>query len=107
MSHQDHHSKVSTGFTRWTVAYPLVALMLLVLGCSSGPTRKTSSVKSAKNVQVSAIELSSRNQSLLALYSAEIEAAADKIIAESRSPEAGRQALVWKAKAIPVMQTCC
>lgn len=42
---------------------------------------------------------------MLALYSAEIEAAADRIISESPSPATQRQALVWKAEAIPVMQT--
>ena len=42
---------------------------------------------------------------MLALYSAEIEAAADRIISESSSPAAQRQALVWKTEAIPVMQT--
>jgi hypothetical protein len=76
---------------------------VLVLGCAS--TRKTSSIKSAKNVQSSVAELSSRNQSLLGLYSAEIEAAADRIILESHSPEARREALMWKAEAIPVLQT--
>jgi hypothetical protein len=42
---------------------------------------------------------------MLALYSAEIEVAADRVISESPSPAAQRQALVWKAEAIPVMQT--
>jgi hypothetical protein len=72
---------------------------------SGNGTRKTSSLKSTKNVQSSPPELSSRNQSLLALYSAEIEVAADRIILESSSPAAQRQALIWKAEAIPVMQT--
>jgi hypothetical protein len=72
---------------------------------SGNGTKKTSSVKSTKNVQSSMPELSSRNQSMLALYSAEIEVAADRIISESPSPAAQRQALVWKAEAIPVMQT--
>jgi hypothetical protein len=72
---------------------------------SGNGTRKTSSLKSAKNVKSSAPELSSRNQSLLALYSAEIEVAADKVISESPSPVAQRRALEWKAEAIPVMQT--
>jgi hypothetical protein len=72
---------------------------------SGNGTRKTSSVKSTRNVQSSMPELSSRNQSMLALYSAEIEVAADRIISESPSPAARRQALVWKAEAIPVMQT--
>lgn len=81
-------------------------LALLAQGCMSGNgTKKTSSVKSTKNVQSSMPELSSRNQSMLALYSAEIEVAADRIISESPSPAAQRQALVWKAEAIPVMQT--
>jgi hypothetical protein len=61
--------------------------------------------KYTPNVKSSASELSSRNLSLLALYSAEIETAADKIISSSPSPDARRQALVWKAEAIPVMQT--
>ncbi len=79
---------------------------LLLVGCLSGNgTRKASSLKSTKNVQSSAPELSSRNQSMLALYSAEIEVAADRIISESPSPVAQRQALVWKTEAIPVMQT--
>ena len=79
---------------------------LLVQGClSENSTRKASSLKSTKNVQSSAPELSSRNKSMLALYSAEVEVAADKIISESPSPAAQRQALVWKTEAIPVMQT--
>ena len=81
-------------------------LALLAQGCMSGNgTKKTSSVKSTKNVQSSMPELSSRNQSMLALYSAEIEVAADRIISESPSPVTQRQALVWKVDAIPVMQT--
>jgi hypothetical protein len=72
---------------------------------SAGSTKKTSSYKTAKNVKTPAAELSSRNQSLLALYSAEVETAADKIISGSPSPDARRQALVWKAEAIPVMQS--
>jgi len=57
------------------------------------------------NVKASATELSARNQSLLAIYSAEIESAADQIISESQSPLARRQALLWKIEAIPTMQT--
>jgi hypothetical protein len=79
-------------------------LMLLGVGCVSGGTKKSSSAKIAKNVESSAPELSSRNHSLLAVYSAEIERAADKIIAESPSPTAQRLALEWKAEAIPVIQ---
>ena len=72
---------------------------------SGHTTRKSSSLKSTENVQSSAPELSSRNQSMLALYSAQVEVAADRIISESPSPDAKRQALVWKAEAIPIMQT--
>jgi hypothetical protein len=61
-------------------------------------------MKAAKNVESSAAELSSRNQSLLGLYSAEVETAADKIILASSSPATRRQALVWKAEAIPALQ---
>jgi len=85
--------------------FVLLFLALLANGCASGPTRKASSVKSAKTVKSSAAELTSRNQSLLSLYSAEVEAAADKIISESPSAAARRQALLWKAEAIPVMQS--
>jgi hypothetical protein len=78
-----------------------------MVGCISGggSTRKTSSLRTTKKVTSSAAELSSRNQSILSLYSGEVEAAADKIILESPSPVAKRQALVWKAEAIPVLQT--
>jgi hypothetical protein len=55
-------------------------------------------------VKASPTELSSRNQSLLGIYSAEIEAAADKIISESSSLAVQRQAIAWKAEAIPVIQ---
>jgi hypothetical protein len=80
--------------------------MLLVLGCASGTTTQTATKKSAKtDIKSSAAELSSRNQSLLAVYSAEVEAAADKIMSQSPSPYARRQALTWKAEGIPVMQT--
>jgi hypothetical protein len=88
--------------------YPCFLLLVLTLffyGCASRTTRKTSSINHAKNVEISAAELSSRNQSLLALFSSEIEGAADKIILESPSPVARREALVWKAEAIPVLQT--
>jgi len=84
----------------------LSGLILLASGCiSGGSTRKNSSAKIAKNVISSTPELSSRNQSLLALYSAEIEAAADQVISESPSYAARRQALEWKAEAIPILQT--
>lgn len=82
----------------------LCGFMLLVPGGVHGDdSQKTR--KHTPNVKSSASELSSRNQSLLALYSAEIETAADKIISGSPSPATRRQALVWKAEAIPVMQT--
>jgi hypothetical protein len=77
--------------------------MLLAPGrihCDNQKTRKQT-----PNVKASASEISSRNQSLLTLYSAEVETTADKIIAGSPSPAARRQALIWKAEAIPVMQT--
>jgi len=79
--------------------------MLTASACLSGSARKPSSMKSAKNVKASPTELSSRNQSLLGVYSAEIEAAADKIISGSPSISAQRQALTWKAEAIPAIQT--
>ena len=103
MLHHNHHSNTPGGAARQRLSCLLLSLVLLVFGCAS--TRKTSSIKSAQNVKSSAAELSSRNQSLLGLYSAEIEAAADRIILESHSPEARRQALMWKAEAIPVLQT--
>ncbi len=84
--------------------YLLCGLVLVLCGCASRSTKKTSSIKSAKNVEVSAAELSYRSQSLLALYSSEIEGAADKIILDSPSPLARREALMWKADAIPVLQ---
>jgi hypothetical protein len=87
------------------LCFLLLVLTLFSYGCASRTTSKASSVNRAKNVEISAAELGSRNQSLLALYSSEIEGAADKIILESPSPVARREALVWKAEAIPVLQT--
>jgi len=82
-----------------------LVLLICICGCQSGSTRKETLIKSAKHVESSAAELSSRNQSLLGMYSAEIETAADNIRANSSSPVTRRQALVWKAEAIPVLQT--
>src|SRR5437870_2662666 len=90
---------------RWWICFFLCGLALFFSGCGSRTTRKTSSVNRSKKIQASAIELTSRNQSLLALYSSEIEGAADKVILESPSPAARRQALMWKSQAIPVLQT--
>lgn len=102
MSRGDHHCKRSKRVNHWFSCL-LCGLMLLAPGGIHGDdTQKTR--KYAPNVTSSASELSSRNQSLLALYSAEVETAADKIISGSPSPSARRQALVWKAEAIPVMQ---
>jgi len=76
-----------------------------MVGClSGGTTKRTSSIKAAKNLKASSTELNSRNQSLLGIYSAEIETAADKIILESSSTAVQREALAWKAEAIPVLQ---
>jgi hypothetical protein len=89
----------------WSLFIMLLTLLLLSLGCASRSTRKTSSIRRAKNVNISAAELSSRNQSLLAVYSSQIEVAADQIIAASTSPLTRRVALLWKSEAIPVLQT--
>jgi hypothetical protein len=105
MLRQGQHAKSSIRVAQ-LFSCAACGLALLAQGCMSGNgTRKASSVKSTKNVQSSMPELSSRNQSMLAIYSAEIEVAADRIISESPSPATQRQALVWKAEAIPVMQT--
>ena len=89
---------------RYALLGALLALAIFVGGCSFGNTRKDAAVKSAKNVQSSATELSARNQSLLGIYSAEIESAADKIMFETPSTAGRRQALAWKAEAIPILQ---
>ena len=105
MLRQGHHGKTSIRIAQ-CFSCAVCGSVLLAAGCLSGDsTRKASSLKSTKNVQSSAPELSSRNQSMLALYSAEIEVAADRIISESSSPVAQRQALVWKIEAIPVLQS--
>lgn len=105
MLQQHLHTKAHAGVTRQLLSCVLTGVILLLVGCTHGTTKKRASVKSANNVTVSAEELSLRNQSLLGLYSAQIESAADAIILGSRSPAARKQALVWKAEAIPVMQT--
>ena len=91
------------GLVRNKLCYLLLGVVFF-FGCASRGTRKTASLSQAKNVKASAEEISARNQSLLAVYSSEIEGAADRIIRESPSPTARREALVWKAEAIPVLQ---
>ncbi len=103
---QDRRARMHIGIRSGYLSCVVFGLTLLIVGCASGPTRKSSSVKSAPKVESSATELSSRNQSLLAIYSAEVEAAADQIILESPSTAARRQALLWKIDAIPVLQKC-
>ena len=99
----NYHSE-GTVYVAWQrLGWPLLALILVMSSCASR-TRKTASVNRFKTIKVSAPELSYSNQSLLALYSSEIESAADTIIRESPSPTTRRQALVWKADAIPVLQ---
>lgn len=105
MTQQKYRSLAHSEAMSWSLFCVLCGLALLVFGCASGTTRKSQSVKSAKNVESSARELSSRNQSLLAIFSAEIESAADQVIQQSASAGARRQALEWKAEAIPVLQT--
>jgi hypothetical protein len=102
---RDQHPKKMMPATYWFCCMFCGFLLLVPGRMCNGQTKKTASYKSAKNVKSSAAELSSRNQSLLARYSAEVETAADKIISGSSSPSARRQALVWKAEAIPLMQT--
>jgi hypothetical protein len=94
-----------TKVTRLQLCCMSLGWMLVLYGCSSGTTSKGALIKSSKHVESSAAELGARDQSLLGRYSAEIETAADKIIFESPSPITRRQALVWKAEAIPALQT--
>ena len=102
MSHNRRYTRARV--MAWLCFLPL-GLMIFLSACAFRSTPKASSIHHYKNIEVSAAELTSRNQSLLALYSSEIEAAADKIILESPSPDARKQALLWKADAIPALQT--
>jgi len=97
--------RTHTGITRLQFYCLLLGMIVILGGCAPGPTRKTALIKSTKHVESSAAELSARNKSRLGLYSAEIENAADKIIQQSPSAATRRQALEWKAEAIPVLQT--
>jgi hypothetical protein len=104
MSRRDHYYCTRSKRASHWFSCMLCGSMLLAPGGIRGDNSKKTR-KYTPNVKSSASEISSRNQSLLAVYSAEIETAADKIILGSPSPAARRQALVWKAEAIPVMQT--
>jgi hypothetical protein len=101
---EDGRRQMIAAITRLRLYCGLLGLVIFLCGCASQTTRKTALIKSSKKVETSAAELSARNQSLLGLYSAEIEAAADKIILESTSSPTRRQALLWKAEGIPVLQ---
>ena len=104
MPQGDHYCTRSKRVSPWFTWMLCGSMLLLAPGSVQGDESKKTR-KHTPNVKSSASEISSRNQSLLAVYSAEIETAADKIILGSPSPAARRQALVWKAEAIPVMQT--
>jgi len=101
---QKSHRKIRFAGTHRLLGCALLVLMAALYGCSTGTTRKNALIKSSKKVESSAAEISARNQSLLARYSAEIEDAADKVIFQSSSPDTRRQALEWKAEGIPVLQ---
>src|SRR5215469_16925899 len=105
MSFGSFTTKLQSRSSSFLLFILLLALFLLSLGCASRSTKKTSSLRQAKNINLSATELSSRNQSLLAVYSSQIEVAADQIIVASTSPPTRRVALLWKSEAIPVLQT--
>jgi hypothetical protein len=92
--------------TRLQLYCGLLGLLIFLCGCASQTTRKTALIKSTKGFESSAAELSAHNQSLLGLYSAEIETATDKIMFSSPSASTRRQALVWKVEAIPILQRC-
>src|SRR5215470_16495362 len=105
MVQEDRCAKTNIRIACRSLSRMALASVLVVCGClSGGTTRKTASVKAAKNVGVSPAELSSRNRSLLGTYSGEIEAAADSIIFKSPSAVTRRQGLVWKSETIPVLQ---
>ncbi len=97
-------NQAQNAITRHLGFCALLGLAILICGCSFGKTKKDASVKAAKNVTSPAAELSARNQSLLGIYSAEIETAADKIMFQTPSTDGRRQALAWKAEAIPILQ---
>lgn len=85
-------------------------LQLLLLGACAclaacvPQTQGTRSIQQAPRVEASAEELAARNRSLLAVYSSELEQAADRILLAAADDSARRQALEWKAEAIPTLQ---
>lgn len=83
----------------------MLALCLCSSACVRQPTPRSASIPRAPNLEASAAELAARNHSLLAVFSSELEGAADQIRAQSASPAVRHQALEWKANAIPVLQT--
>ncbi len=103
-SSSNQPQNVATRHRGYALLCVLLGLAMLMCGCSFGKTKKDASVKAAKNIKSSAAELSARNQSLLGIYSAEVESAADKIMFETPSTEGRREALAWKAEAIPILQ---
>ena len=103
---EDGRRPMIAAITRLQLYCGLLGLLIVLFGCASPTTRKTALIKSTKDVESSAAEISARNQSLLGLYSAEIETATDKIMFASPSAPTRRQALVWKVEAIPIFQRC-
>ena len=84
-------TKIVTRIVQWSCCLAC-GLMLLTLGCLSANTRKASFFSSRpKTLHRQRQNSSSRKRPLEALYPAEIETAADRVISESHSSAARRQ----------------
>ncbi len=78
------------------------AAVILAAGCASVP-EQTSFMEQSEQIETTAWELRLRVYDLGTDMAAEIERTADGIIADTDSPEVARNALMWKANAIPVL----
>jgi len=78
---------------------------LLGAGCTfSVPERKLEPVHTQQNVAVTANQLRLRMRSLVGPMSAQIEQAADEIIAGTADDTVKRAALLWKIEAVPALR---
>ncbi len=87
--------------------YPHPALMLAAAlataSCSTAPPRQTAFMSSVENVDITSTEVRLHAYGYAERFSADVERAADEILAGTEDADVKRNALLWKMNALPAM----
>jgi hypothetical protein len=88
---------------RAAVTATLLGLLVLAIGCKSGP-QTSAMMKQSPNVQVSQQQVRLATHVFVGRFSGVVENAADEIIAATDDPAVRRNAILWKISAVSVGQ---